>query len=165
MNSTSIPVSFFRYSPSGLNLRCSSVDDLSGLAETRNNPGPWAQEERRQASCSASAQAPRRVRRIAMAKGPVSGWKSGGAKSREHVAALRREEVSIRRMMQPQLRGERAAAQLPMIAEPRPRVVGVRPRGEPGVGEEGVGGPFPDAAAPAQARIPGSAFPFRGARQ
>ena len=66
------------------------------------------------------------------------------------------------------MRGERAAAQLPVVVEPRRRVVGIRPGREAGVGRECIARPLPHAAAPGEAgarMLPRGVLPLRGARQ
>src|SRR5205809_2909669 len=107
----------------------------------------------------------RSERRIGMELLSMSAWQGGGAKSGEDVAAVGDEEVAIARVVQPLVGGERAAAQLAMIAEPRLRIIRVRSGDEAGIRQERVRGPLPDAFAPREARVARGELPFGGTRQ
>src|SRR6185295_12940512 len=114
------------------------------MADTRSTV-VWARAGTLVAISRSAKEASRR--RSMFMGGRGSGSQGGGAKAGEDVAPVRLEEVAITRVVQSLVGGEGAAAQLAMIAEPRRRIVAVRAGLEPGARREGVGGPFPDAAA------------------
>src|SRR6185437_5136357 len=83
------------------------------------------------------------------------------AKAGDDVVAMREEEVAVARMRKPRRCDERAAAQAPMRAEPRLRIIAIPVGDETWIRCKRVRSPFPDRTAPFDRVKCRRAFPFR----